>query len=307
MKLALKVEVQNGTGMPSVNTFGGCDPFLEIRCMKGDPAKTKGFLEQTPKDSKKTKARDGDLNPIWNETLTLSKVTHGGDYYINLILWDSGLSKHTPIGYRAYQSTEMLEDLQYDPQADEMPKRDLKADNFTSFLPDSKAMGLKCEVNLSYSYLEVHKFKVSVQKCGHLPKVDTIGSIDAFVEVRLVKGDPRQMEYKNAPGSETLWSGKTQVVNDNMEPTFNEEMAFERAADPSLFLIVCVADSATLGNTPIGMVVVPFRQICSNKGGAVQEFKKTKLEKLPNWPAPENLKLASVTFSVVHEVCFDNL
>jgi len=296
--------VKNGTNMPNVNTFGGCDPFVEVRCVKGDPQKKGGGITDVPKDAGRTKSRDGDLNPTWNETLTLNKASFGQEKFVQIILWDANIAKNTPIGYFAINTPQLLSGLQYDPQAAEPAVKDYTPDFFHSVLED-KSMALTAVVNLSFSYLEMHKFKINVKKCSHLPKVDSIGSIDAFVEVRLVEGDPRQMEYKNSAGPETKWSGKTKVINDNMDPTFNEDISFTYPANPALNLIVVVADSGTLGNTPIGMVVIPFRQICSNANGSDQVF-KSKLEKMPNWAAPDKLKLSTVSFSVSHDLAMES-
>jgi len=127
-----------------------------------------------------------------------------------------------------------------------------------------------------------------------------MGSIDPFIEVRLVNVDPRQTEYSKSPGKECVWSQQTKTVTDNMNPTYNETFTFTGAADPAQFLIVVLSDSGTLGNTPVGQIVLPMKQICSNKLGVEQEM-KLKLEKLPNWDAPQGLSKASVSFSITHD------
>jgi Ca2+-dependent lipid-binding protein len=297
MKIQLRAEIKNGVDMPSVNTFGGCDPFVEIRIQKGDPAAKDGDLSAVPKDTARTKARDGDMTPEWNETLELKKTTYGKEMYVNIILWDSNIAKNTPLGYQALCTTDLLSGLKYDPTAEAQQKKEHVA-KFTSLLGEGK--DLKAIANMSFSYLEVHKFKVTVKKATNLPRVDSIGSIDAFVEVRLVNCDPRQMEYTKSPGNECLWSATTKIVNDNQNPTFGENFQFTCAADPSLYLIFVMSDSGTLGNTPVGQVIVPMKQICSNKMGAEQEC-KLKLEKLPGWDAVNGLTKASISFSVIHD------
>lgn len=302
MRIALTVDVINATGLPSVNTFGGCDPYVEIRCVKGDPVarlKNGGNINEVPRDSAKTTTKDGDLTPDWNETLCLHKAIYGKDKFFNFVLWDSNITKNTPIGYHSINSMKLLEGLTYDPKTVAPSKKTLKATDFVSLLED-KSMSLKSELNLKLSFVERHKFTIKVKNASHLPKVDTLGSIDAFVEARVVEGDPGQMEFNNSPGAETMCNGKTKVVSDNMDPTFNETIEFEYDADPKLNLIIAVVDQGTLGNTPVGFVTVPFMMLCSDADGSEHEFNKCKLKKIPNWPEPQNLEKATVSFTVTH-------
>jgi len=289
--MALTVEVKNGKDMPSVNTFGGCDPFVEVRCVKDDPAKNPTTaIEGAAIDTGKTKQKSGDSNPTWDQTFTLSKAEYGKDKFINIVLWDSNVSKNLAIGYVPINTTDLLAGMQYDPAAVEPAKKDFTAKDFISVLPD-KNVALTSVVNMSFSYLEVHKFKVSITKCSQLPK-ECIGQV--LVEVRLVKGDPRQ-EYPKSPGKETLWSGKTKTINDNADPAFNEDLSFSFAADPALHLVVAVSSSGT----PCAMVVTPMKQICSNALGETQQF-TSKLEKAPN--VFVDLSSATVDWSISHEL-----
>jgi len=296
MKMELIVEVKNGVNMPSVNTFGGCDPFVEVRCVRGKPKDSDGSVNDVPKDTAQTTVKAGDLTPDWNEELTLSKAQYGKDYFVNVILWDNNVAANTPIGFVTVPTTELLKGAMYDPGAQTPAKIEYVAKEFKSLLPD-KSTNLSSLINLSFSFFEVHKFKISIKKASHLPRVDTIGSIDAFVEVRIIDGDPRQMEYTKTPGAESKWSGKTETINDNTDPTFNHELTCLAPANPKLNVVVVVTDSGALGNTPVGMVVIPFSKFITKKMDDVQTY-KSKLEKLPNWPAPENLKLATVSWSL---------
>merc|ERR1739848_211008 len=121
--------------MPSVNTFGGCDPYVEIRIQKGDPAKKDGGIGSLGKDTVRTTAKDGDMAPNWNENLTLNKATHGKEHFVNIILWDSNITRNTPIGYQAICTTDLLASLTYDPSKEDLPTKDHVA-KFTSLLSD---------------------------------------------------------------------------------------------------------------------------------------------------------------------------
>lgn len=298
MKCAIVADVINGVDMPSVNTFGGCDPFVEVRCVKGDPRPKGGDIAGVPKDSAKTKSIDGDLTPDWHETLTLAKASYGPDMFVTIILWDSNIAKNTPIGYQALPTTELLSGLQYNADSEKQAQKEHVA-TFETLLKDA-SMGLKATVNLAFSYVEVHKFKFQIKNGSHLPKVDLLGSIDAFIEVRLIDGDPSQLNFTTTPGKETLWSAKTKTVSDNMDPVFNEDLQVSVPADPSKNFVIVVCDSGAMGNTPIGMVVVPLKGLCSELSGT-QEI-KSKLTKLPNWDAPQHLSKAKVHVILSHDL-----
>jgi len=304
MRMDLIFEVKNGKNMPSVNTFGGVDPFIEIRCIKGDPKTKKGGLTAKASAKAKTQSRDGDSNPAWNETLTLSKIAYSDEDFITIILWDANITANTAIGYHSVCTTELLNGMTYDPSKGIVEFKEYNITSFTNLLED-KSMALTASVNMSFAYLEVHKFKLHVEKCSHLPKIDALGSIDPFVEIRIVNGDPWTMQYHNKKGSETVWSGKTDTVHENMDPKFNADIQFTIAGNPTYHMIVCVTDSGTLGNTPVGMTTVPLKQILANVQGEKETW-KAKLQKIPNWAAPENLKLAKVSFSVTHEQVLGN-
>jgi len=298
-KMALIVDVKNGIDMPNVNTFGGCDPFVEIRIVKGDPSKKGGDVEAIPKDTVRTKAKDGDTTPDWNETLRLAKATYAEDTFVNIILWDSNITKNTPIGYQHLPITELLSDMTYDASVVDLPKKDFVAASFQSLLAD-KSMGLKASVNMAFSYLEVHKFTFNIKSGSRLPKVDTLGSIDAFIEVRLVKGDPKTFHFERSPGAETLWSAKTNTVNDSMDPEWNQELSVTAPAEPGNFFVFALIDAGHMANTPVGMVTVPLQGLCGQRNGEV-EF-NSNLKKFANWDAPEGLTKAKLKFKLSHYI-----
>lgn len=284
--------------MPSVNTFGGCDPFIEIRCVKGEP-KDDGKVIPFPKNMCRTKAKDNDLNPVWNETIELANASYGPDHWIQVILWDSNITKNTPIGYKAISSQEALKGLQYNPKGPPVMK-DMVVDNFHNILA-GKTADITSIVSLKWGFYELHKYTIVIKKASRLPRVDTLGSIDPFIDVRLVSGDPLKADFSVTPGNESKWSGKTKQLDNNMDPIWNETLSFVMAGNPSWSLVVTAFDAGNLSNTPVGFAVIPWKQICQNKGGVAQDFKE-KLKKIPNFDAPDGLKVASVSFSIQHDL-----
>merc|ERR1719238_756810 len=103
------------------------------------------------------------MNPTWNETLVLKKGKYGADMFVNVILWDSNIAKNTPIGYHAVATNVLLKGMQYNPELQDQAKLDYVASNFNSLL-DDKSMALTTCVNLTFSYFEIHKFKIMVKK-----------------------------------------------------------------------------------------------------------------------------------------------
>merc|ERR1719456_782119 len=106
-----------------------------------------GGLDDVPADTVKTKSRDGELNPTWNETLAMSKASYGPGKFINFILWDANIAKNTPIGFHCVPTTTLLNGLTYDPKELTVAK-EYKAAKFESLLSD-KSQALTAEVAMS--------------------------------------------------------------------------------------------------------------------------------------------------------------
>jgi len=147
-RMHMMFEIKNGTDMPSVNTFGGCDPFVEVRVVKGDPTARNGGIEDAVEETckKKTKSIDGELNPTWNETLTLQGV-YGADQFVQFILWDSNVAKNTPIGFHVVNTQEFVKG---------QDKTNYKIKNLVSLLKD-KSMKLSTVINLDFSWSPIDK------------------------------------------------------------------------------------------------------------------------------------------------------
>jgi len=282
MRMDLVTHVKSASGVPSVFASDGCGPYVEIRCVTGDPKTKHGGLQERYLATQRTRSQaEGNVvEPVWNETLTLANVACDPAHFINIILWDSSAdSKNSPIGYHSRKITEFLSGLKYDPEHDStQPQKliDYTASGFISLSSDAEEV-LPLVVNLSIGYLEVHKFEVSIASAHHLPP-NNEGSLDSFVEIRIVNGHPQDLEYHTTPHHETIWHGRTKSVLDSTNPEFHDKLTFIIPANPAHYMIVCVMEGAadagismkhtttstTLGNTLIGMAVVSMKHIMTS-------------------------------------------
>jgi hypothetical protein len=296
--IALFVNVKNGNNMPSMNTFGGCDPFVEVRCVKGDPSEKGGDVKTKPRDGcfAKTKELSGQTNPVWNQTIILPKAIFENDSFVNIILWDHNRSENSTIGYQHVALSQLLQGMQFDASLDELPQKDFVAAAFQSLL-DSPIEGFFPGVNMAFSFCEVHKFRFKIDLCSALPKVDK-DALDTYVEVRLCDQDPRNEKYPIS-GKHCLWTAKTKTVKDKTDPKFSEELEGICPANPKLFFQVVVIQSKKLLNQPIGAVVIPMVGLCGQKSGE-REFTST-LTKLPNYSEAAGLSSASIKFKICHD------
>jgi hypothetical protein len=311
MKIDLIIRVKNATSLPALP--GVIDPYVEISCVMGDPRQSQGGIYGAALAKERTHSKRDESSPQWNETLKLSKVVHGPEYFINIVLWQSNDdSANSPLAYHSVKLNEFISGLHYDPAGDAILFKDYLADKFLPPGEDVKsAQSLPSLVNLSVGYLEVHKFTVSIDDATSLP---TGGreTLDSFVEIRILRGNPRTKDYHTKlhhESNETVWHGRTRTVRNSNDPVFNDVINFTIAADTDLYMLICVIDSGTdsgVGNlseddTPLGMVILPVKDIMGFKDEFKAQFSEA-LEKLPTWNAPEGLGLARLSFGVSHKV-----
>lgn len=303
-KIDLIFQVKSGAVKVNLDS-DVADPYVEIRCVSSDPKNTDGGLNDPVDAKSRTCSRENESNPIWNETLTLPKVPYGSESFVNILLWDSNLSSNKPIGYHAVATSKLLAGSQYDPEGDIVHK-DYTADNFVSLLDDQADISSLCSINLSVGYLEVHKFKITVNNVVNLPQTDAAAQ-KVFGEVRVLRGDPFQCAYYNEPGNETVWQGRTKpvavfdehIMAPDSNPVFDSQLLAVLAANPEYYLVVCIVCQNSNGNTPIGMAAISMKEIISWEEGVQEDF-DTKLHQLRNWPEPDKLDEAVVSFSVSH-------
>lgn len=278
-RVQVVVEVGEGTDMPSVNTFGGCDPFVEVRLVHGDPSKrSKGNVDGMPKSSAQTEVKTGDMFPNWGEKVCVEGVFKE-DAYIQLILWDYNVFKNQPLGHAAMKIGKMIEGCVYNAEN----AKPHQCPHSMSMKPISDEVQLKSKVTCKCHYYEIHRWKIFVDKGRRLPKVDLLGTCDGFIEARLVKRDPRKMAFSGTPGEECVWSGRTNPVANSMDPSWGQELSCVTPGDPHYYLqVVLWDDNSPLPAQPLGHAVLSMREIACTLPGAEPVEHKLKFQKLPD-------------------------
>merc|ERR1719326_2793168 len=110
-----------------------------------------------------------------------------------------------------------------------------------------------------------------------------LGTISSYVEARILRGDPRKVpiHLRPAAAAECLWSGRTNVVSDNVDPSWEQEFDFTLACDVgSLWLQLVLWDAnSPLPDVPIGHAVVKISQAVQAEADMVSHH--LRLEELP--------------------------
>ena len=72
--------------------------------------------------------------------------------------------------------------------------------------------------------MQQHSLKVSIIKCTDLPKVDLLGSCDAYVQVWVAHSDPNKFKQAQTDNEEGI--KQTRVIT-SLNPEFNEQFQFK--------------------------------------------------------------------------------
>lgn len=288
--ITLVCDVLDGTDMPNVNRFGGCDPFIECRIVRGDPTHClRGDVDKAPLLSAQTDVKRNDMTPSWRQRLALPGLIFEKDMYVQLVLWDYNLTRNQPIGHVALPVQEAI--------ARHSPRRPERALSFSS-LPGTEELSLKTKVSAQFSFWEERKYRLFIVGGSWLPKVKMLGTISSYVEARVLRCDPRKVPFHSQPtaAAECLWSARTNVVNDNVDPNWEQEFDFTLACDAgSLWLQLVLWDAnSPLPDVPIGHSVVKVSQaVHSAHGGDLAEH-SLRLEELPERHVATDLSRAQL-------------
>jgi len=252
-KVCLLIDCINGTDMPSVNTLGGCDPYVEFRLVQGqDPILQKGggVTSKAPEGlSVKTESDDGNMTPTWNAKFELKDVPLRKDQFLQVILWDKGTFADQPLGHQSFMVEKLLANLTF-VAGTEQPKRHSQKVSFQSLLEGNEK--LSATIQTKFSYVEMVSFSFTVVKGSRLPSVKIFGGINSFVELRVETEDPKRKDFESSPTSTCLWSSKTPAVQDNADPKFGQKFDVALPAIAALKLQAIVWDSnAPLPDSPI--------------------------------------------------------
>jgi len=253
-KVCLYIDCISGKDMPSVNTFGGCDPFVEFRLVQGqDPILQKGggAMSKAPEGmSFKTEPDDGNMNPTWNAKFEIKEVPLRKDQFLQVILWDKNTFTDTAIGHQTFMVEKLLEGLSFVAGTDQ-PKRNAQKVSFQSLLED-QSLQLKATIQTKFSYVDMVKFSFTVMKGSRLPSVKMFGGINSYVELRIETKDPKKNDFESSPTSTCLWSSKTPAVKDSLDPKYDHNFDVVLPATAALKLQVIIWDSnAPMPDSPI--------------------------------------------------------
>eukprot|EP00929_Paragymnodinium_shiwhaense_P076837 TRINITY_DN39557_c0_g1_i1.p1 TRINITY_DN39557_c0_g1~~TRINITY_DN39557_c0_g1_i1.p1 ORF type:complete len:939 (+),score=241.27 TRINITY_DN39557_c0_g1_i1:239-3055(+) len=306
-RFALFVMVQSASGLPSVKMFGGIDPHLELRCVSGvDPARRNdGGIASPPKFSVSTQTKKGETEPKWGETLLLDGFAKAPDHFLQVILWDSGMTGKTAVGSVTLAAPECLGDADYDPGRNgPLPACPKKLKKFKNLHDPS--MSLKTAVSLSLSWVEVHRYSIKLQKASRLPKVKMIGTINSLIEIRICKKDPRKSDYVAAAGPDLVaFSGRCDAVPNSMDPKYDKEISFETPGHPLWFLqLILIDDASPMPETPLAQAVIPLYELGETlpfSMGGKQIDHKLRFSKLPGADLPAEIRKSKLSVAIGYD------
>merc|ERR1719291_147934 len=154
----------------------------------------------------------------------------------------------------------------------------------------------------------MHKYTLNVVKAQRLPKVNTFGTVDGFIELRLVKDCHKaplsKKDFDWTPDPATcVWSAKTDVVTDNMDPKFNAEFQTIVPGYHALKLQVILWDSnSPLPDVPIAHHIMDMHKITCGDPGQPPTEHKVKFSKIPKVQAPGDFKKSTLTLNLAYDV-----
>lgn len=315
-KVCLEIEVVKGDKMPDVNTFGGCDPFVELRIAPGgDPLKRSGNDVPPPlkkEYSVKTQVKTNDKSPQWAEKLQLEDCANMKDTYFHVILWDYNLTGNTAIGHTSMTIAKACDKLAFKIK-DEKPEQNKFRLKMRPLLPPDNSQKIEPTVDIKLNYIEVVKLRIHVASASRLPKVKTLlGTINSYIELRIVRQSPRKKEFSrypikaHGPGC-CIWDGRTNIIQDSMDPNYKQDFDdIEILAYRDLYLQMILWDSnAPLLDSPICHTEIALADIISMKPGADLVEHQLKFSRLDGADSGQDFKKAKLkvllTFNQVFE------
>merc|ERR1719253_434080 len=155
-------------------------------------------------------------------------------------------------------------------------------------------MKLSTQVFTKISYWEHLDFNISKIKGKRLPLIDLFGSIDAFVEFRVVRTDPSKF-FLEDPGPECLLCVKTKAVENCIDPKFADDVRLNCPVDPRGWLQFVIWDQqpSPLPNRTVGQCYLKMSDILSQQGpGKPPVEHSMKMKPLPGVDAPADLHKA---------------
>jgi len=299
-KVCLLVHCISGKDMPNVNTLGGCDPMVEFRIVNGtNPVQVQGGnVASEAKHKVQTQVVQNSFQPKWDERFELLGASFQVDCFLQAILWDYNLTGNTALGHTALPITQAIEGLDYNPNEEQDNKKSHKP-KLISLLDETQ--DLKARVSFTVSYVEMHKYELNFVKASRVPKVDLLGTCDAFMEARVVTADPQSLPFEKSPGASCIWSGRTKVINNSLDPKWNDKLKFTVPGHQSLCLQMVLMDSGSVCDTPLCHTVIHMKEIAHGTPGGDFAEHKLKFSKLIGVECPD-FKRTQLTIKIKYNI-----
>lgn len=314
-KVALFVDVKSAKNMPTAHTSVSdsvMDPYIELRAVDGDPMSQKdGNIEVAPLCSAKTKAKENDGNPVWNETLVVAHLVNREESVMQVVLWDKNMMTDQAVAHWSMSVPQVIEGMEYDVRDITRNKKDLKVEGMKS-LTGEKDSKMKTTVNLGVSMVEVYRFQIKIIKAASLPRVDTAGTIDAFIQLRALHVDPRKLKKDKVTADKVAWSDRTAHVSNSQDPKWNHDFHdVDIAGVPSWWFQFNLMDHGMMGETAVGHFLLSFQDIIGDEAeppqclGGKTIQKTLKLEKYYDIDAVGDFKRATLKVEISYDIAIE--
>jgi len=312
-RVCLQIEVVKGDKMPDINTFGGCDPMVELRIAPGgDPLKRTDVPPPLkPSFSVLTQAKMNDKSPQWAEKLELKDCSNLKDTYFQVILWDYNMTGNCAIGHTSMTIAKALDKLAFKVKESKPEQNKFRLKMRSLLGPDNKEK-FEPTVDIKMNFVEVVKLNIDVVSASKLPRTKTIGTINSYIELRLVQGSPRRQEWSRYPNkTEGLgfcyWSNRTDAVADETDPNYKKVFEdIEVIAYNDLFLQIILWDSnAPLLDTPVCHTEIAMKEIVATKPGGNPIEHQLKFSRIDGADSGIDFKKAKLKLNIGFKLAFD--
>lgn len=298
----LQIEAVSGANMPNFKLMGGCDPFLEFRTTNDEKHLSNSQQEVSVKpDAEQTvecQAKMSEMNPTWNETLKLLKVCHAQDHFLHVVLWNYSFTGNEVLAHASLAIPRAIDGLKFN--AKEEPKKASHSLSFKSLLPQG---GPKTKAKISVAYVEALQYKIVVKSASRLPQMKTFGSIDAYIELRVVSSDPRTATFEKHPPQDCIWSAMTKHQTNNVDPTWKEAFTPLLPGDPKLTLQLILWDSnSPLPDTPVAHALLELKDVASLKQGGADVSHKLKFTAIRDVQCPAEIKKSTLKITITSDI-----
>lgn len=268
----LEVKLVQAKGLTNKDMIGKSDPYAVL------------FVRPLPEKTKKSKTINNDLNPIWNEHFEFIVEDESTQHLVVRIYDDEGIQSSELIGCAQVRLCELepgkVKDVWLELVKDLEVQRDTKyrgqvhlellycpfgmENGFTNpFVPNfsmtslekvlkSGANGTEAiehEKDVSQKKREViirGVLSVTVISAENLPAVDLMGKADPYVVLTMKKSETRN---------------KTRVVNDSLNPVWNQTFDFVVEDGLHEMLIAEVWDHDTFGKDYMGRCILTLTRV----------------------------------------------